>query len=86
MKPGAVFLAKYTDRLMMPVICDCKRFKRFNSWDGFILPYPFARINVHYCEPVIVDGDHSPEKIKKDITDIEKYTMEQSLVYSESIL
>lgn len=86
MKPGALFLAKNTHGVMMPVIFDCKSFKRFASWDGFILPYPFARIDVHYCDPVYVSEDTSPETMKAEMAEIEKSTMEQTLVYSPNIV
>lgn len=86
MKHGALFLAKNTDGVMMPVLFDCKKFKRFSSWDGFILPYPFARIDVHYCEPVYVSDKTDPESMKQEIAEIEKITMEQTLAYSPHIV
>lgn len=86
MKPGALFLAKNTHGIMMPVIFDCTSFKRFASWDGFILPYPFARIDVHYCDPVYVSDSADPETIKKEAEEIEKSTMEQTLVHSPHIV
>lgn len=86
MKHGALFLAKNTDGVMMPVIFDCTSFKRFASWDGFILPYPFAKINIHYCDPVFVSNKTDHESMEQEIAAIEKSTMEQTLVHSPHII
>ena len=43
--------------------------KSFNSWDKFLLPAPFARVSVHYGEPMEV-----PRRIRK--ADVERLRIE----------
>lgn len=86
MKPGALFLAKNTDKIMMPVLINCKSFKRFASWDGFILPLPFAKVDIHYCDPVYVSDSTEQEVMVKELEQLEKDIMELTLVHSKDIV
>lgn len=51
-KPGAIFLSKRTERALTPLGCDASTAIRFASWDRTILPLPFARVAIHFGEPV----------------------------------
>jgi len=42
-KMGIVQLAKLTQRPVLPMAFVASKGHRFNSWDRFLLPYPFAR-------------------------------------------
>lgn len=51
-KPGAILLSKRTERALTPLGCDASTAIRFASWDRTILPLPFARVAIHFGEPV----------------------------------
>jgi len=51
-QPGAVHLSRMTGRPIVPVTYSVRRRKRFASWDGFMLPYPFSRGVFMFGEPL----------------------------------
>lgn len=65
---GSIVLASRTGAPVLPMVWSCSRYKRFGSWDGTVLPYPFSRIDFFYGEPLDV-----PAKIKTE--EIEKYRL-----------
>lgn len=65
---GCIVLASRSGAPIVPMLWSCNRYKRFGSWDGTVLPYPFSRIDFFYGEPLDV-----PAKIKSD--EIEKYRL-----------
>jgi lysophospholipid acyltransferase (LPLAT)-like uncharacterized protein len=60
-KPGLVYLASRTGRPVVPAASAAGAEWRLNSWDGFRIPKPFARVIVGYGAPV-----HIPEGIDSD--------------------
>ncbi len=54
---GAIELARRTGRPVVPVSFSASRKKIFNSWDRFLLPYPFSRGVFIWGEPINVDPD-----------------------------
>lgn len=42
-KPGVIQLARLSGRPVLPLFFACSRGYRFNSWDRFLLPFPFGR-------------------------------------------
>lgn len=56
-QPGVIVLAKKTGYPILPVSYSAKRIKIFNSWDRFVLPYPFTRCMAVYGEPIYVPKD-----------------------------
>lgn len=75
-KPGAIFLAKITDQTIIPVVCHAKKVFKFNSWDRFIVPYPFSKIKVFYDKPIIVDKNISKESIDSSLEELQKRMLE----------
>ncbi len=65
---GCIVLASRAGAPVLPMVWSCNRYKRFGSWDGTVLPYPFSRIDFFYGEPLDV-----PPKIKTE--EIEKYRL-----------
>jgi len=65
---GSIVLASRACAPILPMVWSCNRYKRFGSWDGTVLPYPFSRIDFFYGEPLDV-----PPKIKSE--EIEKYRL-----------
>jgi lysophospholipid acyltransferase (LPLAT)-like uncharacterized protein len=58
-QPGVIILAKKTGLPIVPVSYSAKKIKVFDSWDRFILPYPFTRCRIVYGSPVYVPEDAS---------------------------
>lgn len=54
-KLGAIGIAKLTGMPIFPVAFMAKRKKIFNSWDKFMLPYPFNRAVFVYGDPITVE-------------------------------
>lgn len=65
---GSIVLASRTGTPVLPMLWSCSRYKRFGSWDGTVLPYPFSRIDFFYGEPLEI-----PPKIKAE--EVEKYRL-----------
>jgi lysophospholipid acyltransferase (LPLAT)-like uncharacterized protein len=54
---GVIELAKLTGRPVVPLTFSASRRKIFNTWDRFLLPYPFSRGVFIWGEPVHVDSN-----------------------------
>ena len=54
---GVILLAQKTGVPIIPVACNSKRRKVFNSWDRFILPFPWTKGVVAYGDPIHVPHD-----------------------------
>jgi lysophospholipid acyltransferase (LPLAT)-like uncharacterized protein len=52
--PGVFQLALLGKIPIVGVACDANREWVFNSWDRFRFPKPFAKVTVHYSEPIPV--------------------------------
>ena len=46
--PGAVVAANRADAPILPCVAHVDRYWQLSSWDGFIIPKPFAKITVAY--------------------------------------
>lgn len=57
LKPGVIQLAQLTGAPLVPVAAGASRAWWFVSWDRFLVPRPFARVNVAYADPVFVPRD-----------------------------
>jgi lysophospholipid acyltransferase (LPLAT)-like uncharacterized protein len=59
-KPGAVRLAHLTGSVIVPFYVAAERSWQFNSWDRFLLPKPFSRVQIRFGEmlrlPRVKDG------------------------------
>jgi hypothetical protein len=63
-KPGALAVAQTTGLPVIPVAAASSSGWRFNSWDSFLVPRPFARIVLGYGEPVLVPRDTPREELE----------------------
>lgn len=52
-KIGVARLAKVTGRPIVPLSFVCSSGHRFNSWDRFMVPYPWGRAVYSYGEPLV---------------------------------
>jgi lysophospholipid acyltransferase (LPLAT)-like uncharacterized protein len=54
--PGAAVAAQRAEVPVFPLYCSVSSAWRFNSWDRFMIPRPFARVVVHLGDPTFVRG------------------------------
>jgi hypothetical protein len=54
---GIITLAQKTGYTILPISYSARKIKVFDSWDRFVLPYPFTRCRLIYGEPVVVPPD-----------------------------
>lgn len=52
--PGAAVASQRTGAYIVPIRAVASRSWRLKSWDKFLIPKPFARVDVHYGEPTVV--------------------------------
>jgi lysophospholipid acyltransferase (LPLAT)-like uncharacterized protein len=64
MNVGVAWLARDTGAPILPVGVACDRAWRLRSWDHFTIPKPFARLVVHYGDPIHVASDASDEELE----------------------
>lgn len=55
--PGVAVAAQRTGALMQPIRARASHAWRLRSWDRFVIPKPFARVDVYYGEPERVVAD-----------------------------
>ena len=59
--PGALVVAQRTGVPVVAATASVTSAWRLNSWDGFIIPRPFARITVSYSDPIYVHAKDARE-------------------------
>ncbi len=51
-KPGAITLANYTGAVMVPLVIRADRAWYLRSWDRFMIPKPFSRVKIKFCQKI----------------------------------
>ena len=69
-KEGIIKLAQITETSIIPLVWTTNKFKLMNSWDNFVLPYPFSKGVYSFGKPIYV---------KKQINEYELETARQNL-------
>jgi lysophospholipid acyltransferase (LPLAT)-like uncharacterized protein len=64
-KPGALAVAQTTGLPVIPVALGASSGWNFRSWDGFLVPRPFARVAIGYGEPVHVPRDATRDDLTR---------------------
>lgn len=59
--PGALVAAQRANAPIIAIGVEASRAWRLRSWDRFMIPKPFAKVVVAYCEPVWVEADSPRE-------------------------
>jgi lysophospholipid acyltransferase (LPLAT)-like uncharacterized protein len=54
--PGALIVAQRTRAPIVLIAVDAARAWRLSTWDGFLIPKPFARVTIGYADPARVDA------------------------------
>ena len=62
---GSIVLSSRAGAPILPMLWSCNRYKRFGSWDGTVLPYPFSRIDFFYGEPLAVPSGIRSEEVER---------------------
>ncbi len=66
-KPGAVKLSMTTGVPIYPLTFGCSRYRELNSWDRFVVPYPFSRCKVILGVPLYPQEFKSEEEMGKEL-------------------
>ena len=62
-KPGVITLAKRSGMPIIPTAVLVSRFKRVNSWDRTIIPYPFSTFTMIHADPIFIPEDADKKTI-----------------------
>ena len=54
--PGALIVAQRTGAPIVALRAFARRCWRLRSWDGFIIPKPFARVSIGFSDPVYLEA------------------------------
>ncbi len=74
---GAIInIASNTGLPIIPAICSAKSAKIFNSWDKFMLPYPFTEISIIFSKPINIPKVINAEE-KNDYTRLLRDSLNQ---------
>jgi hypothetical protein len=68
---GVIELAKLAGKAILPISFSASRRKLFNTWDQFLLPYPFSKGVFIWGEPIEVDQDGDRTHLKEKRTLLE---------------
>lgn len=69
--PGAVVAAHRAGAAILPTVAHVDRFWKLSTWDGFIVPKPFARITIAYGPPTFVAAS-SPREAAEEAPRLER--------------
>jgi lysophospholipid acyltransferase (LPLAT)-like uncharacterized protein len=80
-KAGAVYIAKQTSKIIVPVVCSSNKFYQFNSWDKMILPYPYAKLDMYYGKPYTVSDSFEKDDVNAEIEELKNKLEELARVH-----
>ncbi len=68
--PGVVFLAQQTGAAILPVHVEYSRAVRLRSWDGFMIPLPFAEVRVVFDRLIYVGAEEDGERVREEVEEL----------------
>ncbi|HEX8430671.1 MAG TPA: lysophospholipid acyltransferase family protein [Longimicrobium sp.] len=71
MKPGPLLAAQLSGAPIIPTVSGASRAWYFGGWDRFLIPKPFARLQVLYGEPVFVPRRASESELQAISDEVE---------------
>ena len=71
-KPGAAYLAKAVGSPIFPIAYAATRVARLRSWDGLMIPLPFARLIIQFGDPLEVPAHASDEQVEDCRVELER--------------
>jgi len=75
-KPGVITLGAMTGRPIVPLGFAVSRFARLPTWDGTLIPLPFARMILAYGEPLEVPRTNDSEVLESRRAELERRLLE----------
>ncbi len=78
-KPGAIKMAHKSGAVIVPFYVTASKAWFFKSWDQFMLPKPFSRVNLFYGESIRFEPCNSSEELEKQRQQLEN-TMKDWLI------
>lgn len=64
-KPGTIIMARSARVPLIPLVWGADRCWMFNSWDRYLVPKPFARVVLYFCEPLWIPLTARGEEIER---------------------
>jgi lysophospholipid acyltransferase (LPLAT)-like uncharacterized protein len=72
LKMGAIKLASQTGAYLVPFTFSATKKKLLNSWDKFMIFYPFGRVVIMLGKPKTVPADATEDGLEKERLNVEK--------------
>lgn len=70
-KPGALAVAQITGLPLLPVAAGASSAWRAGSWDGFLVPRPFSKVQIEYAPPRWVPRDADRSDLQRIAEELE---------------
>ena len=80
-KEGIIKLAQMTNTPIIPLVWATRKYKIINSWDNFVLPYPFSKGIYSFGKPI-----HIEKKININKFELERQNLENEIKRLTKIL
>ena len=80
-KEGIIKLAQMTNTPIIPLVWTTRKFKIINSWDNFVLPYPFSKGIYSFGKPIYIE-----KKININKFELERQNLENEIKRLTKIL
>jgi lysophospholipid acyltransferase (LPLAT)-like uncharacterized protein len=72
MKLGALKLSQQSGAYLVPFTFSASRRKTLNSWDNFLIFYPFSRVSAIFGEPILLDPNMHGDELERERQRIEQ--------------
>jgi lysophospholipid acyltransferase (LPLAT)-like uncharacterized protein len=76
LKLGALKLSQQSGANLVPFTFAASRKKTLNSWDNFLIFFPFTRVVALYGEPIVVDAKLHGDHLEKERQRIEQILLQ----------
>ena len=80
-KEGIIKLAQMTNTPIIPLVWATRNYKIINSWDNFVLPYPFSKGIYSFGKPIYIE-----KKININKFELERQNLENEIKRLTKIL
>ena len=71
-KEGIIKLAQMTNTPIIPLVWATRKYKIINSWDNFVLPYPFSKGIYSFGKPIHIEKEINIKKFELERQNLEK--------------
>ena len=80
-KEGIIKLAQMTNTPIIPLVWATRKYKIINSWDNFVLPYPFSKGIYSFGKPIYIE-----KKVNINKFELERQNLENEIKRLTKIL